>query len=121
MHRPLFALAALALVSGCIPAMTTYDRPQPNAGVQTGPALPPMAALPPAEYVQVTLADGSPGLGLWCDVQSDCIEAARILCDNRQSIRASADIDRAMPGSTEFFVRSTGAPHNLTVSCPSRV
>ncbi|MBF9032180.1 hypothetical protein HKCCE3408_17405 [Rhodobacterales bacterium HKCCE3408] len=114
MVRPLRLLPAL-LLAGCVPLITTAPPPpaQPS-----GPSLPPLSQLPPAGYVRVSLVDGSPGLGLWCDLRDDCIEAARILCDNRQSIRGRFDIDPNAAGATEFFSRSEGAPHSLTVSCP---
>lgn len=111
---PLF-VAGLAL-QACLPVVQVVDRPAPTP--QPAPSLPPIAALPPADFVALRLTDGSPGLGLWCDIRSDCVEAARILCANQQSIRAEFDIDRASPGAATYFSQSANAPVRMTVSCP---
>lgn len=110
-------LAVLA-VQGCASNIQFYDRaapPTPSRPVET---LPAPELLPPADFVAVNLVDGSPGLALWCDVRSDCINAARQLCDNRQSIRSEFDIDRTSPGASRYFSASPNAAHQLTVSCP---
>ena len=112
---PALVTAAFAL-SGCLPVVQVIDRPPSASGGQVAP--PPTAALPPADFVSVRLLDGSPGLGLWCDQRSDCIGAARILCDNRHSIRAEFDIDPSSPGAAQYFNQSRTAPVQLTVSCP---
>lgn len=112
------ALIAMGFaLQACLPVIQVIDRPSPPPA-STGPVLPPVTALPPADYVALQLVDGSPGLGLWCDIRSDCVEAARILCDNRQSIRADFDIDRQSPGAATYFSLSENAPVRMTVSCP---
>lgn len=110
-------LAAVLALTGCL---QTVNRP-----VVPAPSAPPQTVLPPladpglaANSVAVRLTDGSPGLALWCELRSECIDAARVLCSDRQSIRTSSDIDRLSPGAAEFFSRSEGAAHTLTVSCP---
>ncbi|MEM9318505.1 MAG: hypothetical protein AAGA70_05815 [Pseudomonadota bacterium] len=114
-----FSLILLFAISGCIPIVDVIERPFPTSTTDpNAPVLPPVSALPPADFVSVRLVDGSPGLALWCDVRGDCIEAARILCDNRQSIRSEFDIDRASPGAAQYFNQSGNAAHQLTVSCP---
>ncbi|MEM1274685.1 MAG: hypothetical protein AAGF88_12785 [Pseudomonadota bacterium] len=116
--RRFIYVGGFAVLAGCIPVINVIDSPVPSETNTSTPVLPPVSALPPADYVSVRLVDGSPGLALWCDLRGDCIEAARILCDNRQSIRSEFDIDRNSPGATQYFNLSTGAPHRLTVSCP---
>ena len=113
---PALATAAFAL-SACLPVVQVIDRP-PGAAPGGQVAPPPSATLPPADFVSLRLVDGSPGLGLWCDQRSDCIDAARILCDNRHSIRAEFDIDTSSPGASQYFNQSRSAPVQLTVSCP---
>lgn len=115
--RPTLICAAFAL-SGCLPAIQIIDRPNTTPPPPSTTTLPDTAVLPPADYVALRLVDGSPGLGLWCDQRSDCINAARILCDNRHSIRAEFDIDASSPGAAQYFNQSRGAPHQVTVSCP---
>lgn len=114
--------AALALaLGGCVvtpfnPAMRIdpVDRPEDPAA----PVLPSLDQLPPADSIALTLVDGSPGLGLWCDLRSDCIEAARIICANQQTIRTDFDVDRSDPRAGEYLSRAANAPHSLVVSCP---
>jgi len=115
MHR-LLAVAALTCftLSACLPVVQVIDRPTST----TLPDDTAIAAIPPADFVSVRLLDGSPGLALWCDIRSDCIGAARVLCDNQHSIRAEFDIDRSSPGAAQYFNQSASAPHRLTVSCP---
>ncbi len=111
-------LAAAFALSACLPVVQVIDRPDARFPSDP-PDLPPdTAVLPPADFVSVRLLDGSPGLALWCDVRSDCIGAARILCDNRHSIRAEFDIDPNSPGAAQYFSQSRNSPVQLTVSCP---
>lgn len=110
-------VAGIAL-QACVTAFPVATGPAPGAGPVIPAPAPAAATLPPAEFVALTLVDGSPGLGLWCELRRDCVEAARLLCDNRQSIRAEFDIDRASPGAASFFARSDDAPVRMTVSCP---
>ncbi|MEM9755572.1 MAG: hypothetical protein AAF914_06245 [Pseudomonadota bacterium] len=116
MYRRFIALAAVLCVAGCFPIQVRDVIEQPG-GSATSAAIVPPAGLT-AEAIPLRLVDGSPGLGLWCDQRSQCIETARVICDNRQSIRGEFDIDRTAPGAAEFFARSETAPHRLTVSCP---
>lgn len=121
MYRPKLTALSVALsltLSACLPTIQLYDQPAPASDFGETTNFPDTTILPPADYVAVRLVDGSPGLALWCDVRSDCINAARLLCDNRQSIRSEFDIDRASPGAAQYFSASPTAAHQLTVSCP---
>ena len=113
---PALVTAAFAL-SACLPVIQVIDRPVGTTGADTASAA-EIATLPPADFVSVRLLDGSPGLALWCDVRSDCIGAARVLCDNRHSIRAEFDIDPNSPGAAQYFSQSRNSPVQMTVSCP---
>lgn len=119
MLRPKIAACGMSLaLSACLPTVQLYDFPGLAPAGDTAASVPDTTILPPADYVAIRLVDGSPGLGLWCDQRSDCINAARLLCDNRQSIRSEFDIDRASPGAAQYFAASPSAAHQLTVSCP---
>lgn len=124
MIRPV-ALLGLTLLSGCIafdPATLPFP-PRTGGGGGAGAAAGPPPATTggpvtaPRNAVRVTLTDGSPGLALWCEAQSDCIAEARAACDNRQSIRTVSDIDRSATGASEFFARAEGAAATLVVAC----
>lgn len=118
----LAALLGAFALSGCVVLEPLPDLrrlpPPPEASPVGPPILPSLDQLPPADSVALRLIDGSPGLGLWCDLRSDCIEAARILCANQQSIRTSSDLDMSDPRANMYLSRSANAPHSLVVSCP---
>ena len=115
------AIAGAFDLAGCValeplPDLRRVPAPEPAPG--QAPVLPSLDQLPPADSVALRRLDGSPGLGLWCDLRGDCIEAARILCANQQSIRTASDLDMSDPRANMYLSRSANAPHSLVVSCP---
>lgn len=104
-------LTSLVALAGCVTFPT-----QPIRTSTPAPVANPSPA-PVVNGVPVTLTDGSRGLALWCAVPGDCIADARMACNNSQSIRSTADIDRSSARASEFFSRAETEPSTLVVAC----